>query len=76
MASTVGPVTRDEALDAVAELRASIAYQNRLIKQYHDALEQITFMDPFGLRGDDLGRAAGIARQALGSCGVKGGQGG
>lgn len=65
MANAVGPVTREEALDAAAELNASIAYQNRLIKRYHDALEQITLMDPFGLRGDDLGRAAGVARTAL-----------
>jgi hypothetical protein len=34
------------------------------------ALEEIAAMDPKGVRADDLGRAARIAREALGSVGT------
>lgn len=35
----------------------------------HDALQQIADMDPAGQRADDLGRAARIARDAIGANG-------
>ena len=41
----------------------------RKVEAMRQALEKIEVMDPFGIRGDDLGRAARIASAALASIG-------
>lgn len=45
----------------IAAARRFKAERDALVK----ALEEIAVMDPFGIRADDLGRAARIAREAL-----------
>jgi hypothetical protein len=56
-----------ELLEALPRLRRDAARVPALLH----ALEQIAHMDPFHSRADDLGRAARIAREALGTAGMK-----
>lgn len=66
----VKAVNNHDALTEMVKLQGQeIGITRERDEALTEALEKIAAMDPFGVRADDLGRAARVAREALGSVG-------